>query len=168
MNRGTRYRIQTHPTAPRARYVEGSADTLVRPPATWTTKDIAIAAAVSRIGCPVIDITGVHPHRCFILPRYGHPLPGRFGPEDAQEIVKHLLTGELERQCPEHPVVWGYYGRKARKILLQTIDHGGAGSQVFMNFARSSSWQRARRSVLVEERAPNHVLDHAVKHLRSS
>lgn len=182
MNRGTRYRIQVHAGAPRARYVEGQEPMASRigTPGfeTWHTADLAIAAAMARIGCPVLRIEGVKPHRRFVLPRFGHQLPGRMGPEDALGIyqamqIQHdpenpVFGGELARQCPESPVVWGYAGRKARLILLRAIESPDSPCrQVFMHLHRSGQWQRKKRSALVEERADNQVLDQALKHLRA-
>lgn len=169
-NRGTRYRIDLHPSVPRARLVEGQ-DPLTHRLHTpgfdcWKTRDTALAAAMARIGCPVLDIVGERPHREYILPRFGHALHGRIGPEDAQEIARLFFTGDLLRYCPEHPVIWGYYACKARLMLLQTIENKGAHSQVYLHYDRTSAWQKRRRSVLVEERAPIQALDEARKHLR--
>lgn len=172
MERGTRYRIQLHPTAPRARYVEGQEPLTARMGTpgflTWHTQDLAIAAAVSRIGCPVLGIEGARPHRRFILPRFGHPLPGRTAPEDAPAIIAALHSGELMRQCPEHPVVWGYYAIKARMMLMDAIENRkGQHSQVFLAYENTTTFARHRRSCLVEERASDKVLDQARLHLRA-
>lgn len=170
-NRGTRYRIQVHPHAPRAHLVEGQ-DPLAQRLRTrgfevWKTRDTALAAAMSRIGCPVLDILGEKPHREYILPRFGHPLGlTRSQPEDAFAIARALLLGTLLKHCPEHPCLWGYYACKARTMLLQTIENKGAHSQVYLHYDRTTAWQRRRRSAVVEERAPNAALDQAMRHLK--
>lgn len=170
MNRGERYRVQVSALAARARYVRGQEPLFTRMGeagfATWDTKDLAIAAAVSRIGCPVIDIRGAGKDRCFVLPRFGHGLPGRPGPEDARAIVEAFHDGELERQCPEHPVVWGYYGCKARLMLLKAIEGKGACNQVLQYHRRSRAWQRKGRSVLVGEWAKGEAFEQADRFLK--
>lgn len=166
MNRGTRHGLLCHPRAPRARYQEGPSRFTEAPALpTFTTEDLAMAAALSRIGCPVLRIEGVRPHRRFVLPRFGHVLTGRVAAEDAQQIMQHLLSGELAKHCPEHPAVWGYAACKARLILLQAIEGHGSHRQVLLHH-RSGEWSRTRRSALVEERAPDTALDAALKHLR--
>lgn len=170
MKRGTRYRLERHPTAPRAKYVEGQEPMVARMGQpdfpTWTTRDTALAACMARIGCPVLTITGTAPHRTYVLPRFGHQLAGRVLIEDAQEIARLLLTGDLARHCPEHPAVWGFAACRARLILLKAIEQKGAHSQVLLRHDRSSAWQQRRRSALVEERAPSAALDSALIHLR--
>jgi hypothetical protein len=179
INRGTRYRIQVHPSAPRARYVAGQEEPRFKFSAalpTWETRDTAVAACMARIGVPVIAIKGEAPHRTYVLPRFGHVLPSRMHPEDAYELYQALQTqqdhkpvlgGELYRQCPEHPVVWGLAGCKARLMLQQVIEERRVGvAQVFLHFDRSIPWARKKRSALIEERAPSHVEASAIKHLK--
>lgn len=188
MKRGERFRLEIHPTKPRARYVPGSEPLAAKfrgGPAklaeavTWTTRDLGLAACMGRIGCPVIDITGPHGAREFVLPRYGYTLPGRFGPEDALALAqaaelqpdpaKPVLGGALLQQCPEHPIVWGLAGLEARLQLQRAIEsRDSSARQVFLHFDRSSSWRKKRRSALVEERAPNGVMDQAMRHLKKA
>ncbi len=171
MQRGTRYRIQLHERAPRAKLIEGqeSAAARIGQPGyqTWQTRDLAIAACMARIGCPVLGIHGVAPHRTFILPRFGYTLSTRHGPEDAQEIAQALISGDLANQCPEHPCVWGYQGIKNRLAIQKHIEAGGAASQVLLYLPGSRNWQQRRRSALVEESAQPKAFDQAIKHLRA-
>jgi hypothetical protein len=172
MNRQTPYRIAVHPTAARARLAPGNepmASRLGQPGfETWTTESIVIASCMARIGVPVLTIHGEHPRRCFILPRFGYRLPGRPGPEDATALLAVLQNGELAKFCPEHPLVWGQAGLKARRILRNALDSKDSSiNQVLLRFDKSTSWQRNRRSAMIEERATSKVEADAIKHLRA-
>jgi hypothetical protein len=168
MERGTRYRLVVHPAKPRAAYAEGPETIRLAPGLPiWKTSDLALVSGMARIGCPVIGIEGTRPHQQFVLPRYGHTLPTRFGPEDAMEIANAHQDGELIKQCPEHPVVWVDAACKARLMLLRAIESPDSSArQVFMHLPSSSAWHRRRRSALVEERAPSVVMDNAIRHLK--
>jgi hypothetical protein len=172
MNRQTPYRIAVHATAARARLVPGQEPMTSRlgQPGfeTWTTESIVIASCMARIGVPVLTIHGEHPRRCFVLPRFGYRLPGRPGPEDATALLAVLQNGELAKFCPEHPLVWGQAGLKARRILRNALDSKDSSiNQVLLRFDKSTSWQRNRRSAMIEERATSKVEADAIKHLRA-
>lgn len=172
MERGTRYRIALIPGAPRAKLVEGSDPLLIKhmqgKHETWITDDLALAAAMTRIGVPVLNIHGTPgTRRAFVLPRFGHILPGRAVAEDAMELADLYRSGELARYCPEHPLVWGMAGCAHRLALLRQIERHAPGSQVVLRLPKSLAWQKNHRSAMVEERAPNGVLDQALRHLRS-
>lgn len=188
LKHGTRYRCLTLAGAPRAVLVPGEdplrithsqGDGLAKSSPssiqTWHTADLALAAAMSRIGCPVLDITGPPGSRMFTLPRFGHVLQGRATPEDALGIAHALRSlgddlahGDLALHCPEHPVLWGYMGCKNRLHLEHAVEAKGWGRQVFLHNPRSAAWRdpQRRRSALVEERAPDCALDDAMQHLR--
>lgn len=180
MERGTRYRMELHGKAPRARYVEGDEPLRLqlgqRGFLTWSTADLALAAAVGRLGCPVLDIIGAGRERCFVLPKFGHKLAQMFAGIDVEEVVRlyrlgldprdKRAVGELARQCPEHPVIWGMAACRARLQLIRALEQRVECSQVFLHHHRSLAWERKRRSVLVEEAAPGKVLDEALRHLR--
>lgn len=181
MNRARRYRIQVHPTAPRAKYVEGQEPLASRLGQkgfeTWSTRDTGMAAAMARVGCPVIHIAGEPPHRSYILPRFGHALPGRPGPEDALELYRAMqlqvdpehpqFGGELGRQCPEHPCVWVYGAIKARLMIRQQLESKDSPTrQVFLHLKNSTAWRKKGRSALIEERSPSKAEENAVNFLR--
>lgn len=167
MEKGTRYRIQVHPKAPRAKLVPGD-DPLAMGTAnqirTWATRDLAIAAAVSRIGCPVINIKpGSDGRKTFILPRFGHRLPGRPGPEDAEAIASMIINGDLARHCPEHPCVWIIQGIRNRLVIQKHTESTGLNSTVLIY--KPSQWARNGRSALVQEHGTTAAFDDAYRHL---
>lgn len=171
MERGTRYRIQLCAGAARSKLVPGDEPLNIRHMQslleTWHTEDLALAAAMARIGVPVLGIRGAPgTRRAFVLPRWGHILPGRPAAEDATALARLYASGELARSCPEHPLVWGMAGIKHRLAILRHIENGGSGSQVVLRHAKSLAWAKHRRSAMVEERAPASVLDNALRHLR--
>ena len=107
------------PRCPRTLYqfAAPAAPSVVGVPEMVQTPHLAVAAALSTLGVPVIKIEGETGPKIFTLPRYGYSLHGL--PQlDAKALIEDFKSGKLAIDNPLHPFLWAHSAVRNYKALM--------------------------------------------------
>jgi hypothetical protein len=159
LKNGTRMRLaQCGPG--RTRYIPGEETEAMKrlmPMQLSGTRDLKIVAALGRVGIPLIRWDGPRDHRIFWVATKGHNMQGLF--HDADDLVKRLRSGELEKQEPAHPFLIAWEGLRNFNRLL---DHLHREKELLLLTAPGT-----QRAAFLDERATGKAHDRAADHLKN-
>lgn len=119
----------------------------------FKTADIAIAAALSTIGIPVLKLEGGADQAVFVHALHGFPLHGARS-QNAAQIVADFTTDKL---AADHPFRWAYSAVLNYRTLLDTLKNDML--MVFFEDKKGSG-----RAALIRADAKHVAYDHATKY----
>lgn len=129
---------------------------VVGAPELFRTPHIAVAAALSTLGVPVVKIEdGAGRLRIFVLPRYGFALHS-VKQLDAKATVEDFQSGKMAAQTPDHPFLYAHAAVRHYKALLHYMkteqaviyfeDSKGSGrAAVIRSDAKTVAFDRAQK-----------------------
>jgi len=124
MKRGEPQRLVYNAGNTRSFYVPGPAP-LTSNVVTISTKRLAVAAALGRLGIALYNILGSGNNHEFVLHRFSRPMLNEAGDPvvyDGRELIEQLNAGILQTQQPDHPFLLAYCARQNRERLLQHLN----------------------------------------------
>lgn len=160
LTEGKTAHLTLHPDkrCPRTLYESGppTSPPVVGAPELFRTPHIAVAAALSTLGVPVIKIEdGAGRLRIFVLPRYGFALHSskQF---DAKATVEDFQSGKMAAQTPDHPFLYAHSAVRNYKALTDYMrtelpviyfeDSKGSGrAAVIRSDAKIIAYDRAQK-----------------------
>lgn len=161
LKRGERYHVVPVPGVPRAILRPGQEP---EQPAAFHTSSLALAAALVRLGVPVIGCTGAADQFRLLFPAWGHALH-EIGAVDAAKLATALASGDLARQCPGHPAVWVMMAVENRNRLLANIQH--QRTQLMLHDPTTLAWEKHYRSAVIYDTDKPEVWSKAAAHLKA-
>ncbi len=157
IKRGEPQRLASSAHGQRSVYVAGSDERSARE--VCSTRDLALAAALGVVGIPLVRVEGSVGHHEFIVANASLLPTCLIVPITAREVIRGLRDGSLERDHPEHPVLYAYTARKNRERIVAHIDRQ---TQLILLRLKNSP---QHRSAFVAENALDSAWDQAEHHL---
>lgn len=125
MKKGVNHRLTYAANRQRTLMVPGSSTTVMGSVATGSTRRLAVAAALMRVGIGLYNIVGNGNSHEFVMHARGLPLLNAKGEQviyDTEDLITRLNDGRLYKEDPDHPFLMAYMARRNRDNLMAHVD----------------------------------------------
>lgn len=119
------------------------------------TRDLKMVAALGCVGIPLLRFEGLVGHRTFWVATKGHWLDG--ARPDADALVRGLKDGSLEKEDPEHPLLYAWQALLNRERLLDHLNHEVQLIQIRAPGTRRAAFVREDGTGAAHDKALNHL-----------
>lgn len=160
MERATPYRIASTAAPGRYTLIEGAEPAADVPRPAVRTDSIELAAALIRMGHPLLGVDGIRPHRRIALAAASYD-PGAIS---AAALAEQINTGALQAADPSHPALWVIVGLRNRISMRREIEMD-AIPRLIRN-PRSLGWVHRRQSSILPAAATGKDIDLARRDMR--
>lgn len=130
------------------------------------TESVALAAALCRMGFPLLRVEGAKPHRQIVLGNY--PIQPFFPtgepPISAASLTASINDGTIAKTQHDHPALYVLMAIHNRAQFLNDIEYGR--KSLLLRDARGSAWTKRHVCAVVHGSATGKTIDAARRTIR--